>query len=66
VVVPDGGRFPDGVRPLGIFHNLTFNPENGEHSILVPSPEPGRWFMLAHSTEAKNLDFAQEVRVLKK
>ena len=71
----DGGRFPDHMRPLGAgdfrngatgrgspSRNLTFNPENGEHSLQVVGPEPGVWFMLAHSTERKNLNFAEAVR----
>ncbi len=61
VVSPKNGRFPENMKPLGRFHNLTFNPENGEHSLLVTGPLPGHWFMLAHSTDRKDLGFAQEV-----
>ena len=63
VVSPDGGAFPEGMRPLGRYVNLTFNPENGEHSVPVTSPLPGPWFMLAHYTEREGADFAEEVRI---
>ena len=57
------GRFPDGMRPLHQPHNLTFNPENGEHTLLVSSPLPGHWFMLAYvqSQQRRYYDYNQEV-----
>ena len=61
MVVPDGGKFPPGMKPVGGYHNLTFNPENGEHSLTVTGPLPGPWFMMAYAMERKFIDFTQEV-----
>lgn len=36
------------MKPLSIPYNITFNPENGIHTLHVPSPLPGDWFMLAY------------------
>ncbi len=47
MVVADGGRFPDRATPMSRPHNLTFNPENGVHSLAVSSPLPGDWYLLA-------------------
>ena len=62
VSVPDGGRFPPDMKVLQYPHNLTFHPENGEHSLLVTSPEPGNWFLLAYINKKQNTDYVQEVR----
>ncbi len=59
--VRGGGRFPLNMKPLGQMHNLTFNPENGDHALMVPSPEPGDWFMFAYLNERLYLDYAQKV-----
>ncbi|CAB4064028.1 unnamed protein product [Lepeophtheirus salmonis] len=53
VVNPDGGKFPENIQYRGNPHNLTFNPVNGDHSLLVPSPDPGIWFMLVYINPIK-------------
>ena len=61
---PDGGRLPPGMKVLQLPHNLTFHPENGEHSLVVASPEPGNWFLLAYINKKEKTDYAQEVKSL--
>ena len=41
--------------------NLTFLPENGEHSLLITSPEPGNWFLLAYINRKEKKGYVQEV-----
>lgn len=62
VIDPENGHFPDKMRPMGRYHNITFNPENGVHNLMVPSPNPGHWFMFAFAQERKFQDLAQQVR----
>lgn len=57
----DGGRYPANMKVLNLPHNLTFHPENGEHSLLVSSPEPGDWFLLAYLNKKEKTDYVQEV-----
>jgi len=61
VVSPDGGRFPDYMSVPRHAHNLTFRPENGRHSLLVTSPVPGSWYMLAYINRQQKKDFVQQV-----
>ena len=58
---PDGGQFPPGMKVLQFPRNLTFHPENGEHSLLINSPEPGNWFLLAYINKKEKTDYVQEV-----
>jgi hypothetical protein len=61
VVSPDGGRFPEFMSVPKHAHNLTFRPENGRHSLLVTSPVPGEWYMLAYINRQQKKDFVQQV-----
>jgi hypothetical protein len=47
-------------------HNLTFRPENGRHSLLVTSPVPGEWYMLAYINRQQKKDFVQQVILIEK
>jgi hypothetical protein len=65
VVNPEGGRFPEKMKPMGVYHNTTFNPEDGDHNIRITSPTPGSWFMFVYTTAAAASqydNFAQKVR----
>ena len=35
--------------------------ENGDHALMVPSPEPGDWFMFAFVNERVYHDYVQKV-----
>ena len=35
--------------------------ENGDHALMVPSPEPGDWFMFAFVNERPHQDYVQKV-----
>ena len=35
--------------------------ENGDHALMVPSPEPGDWFMFAFVNERPYQDYVQKV-----
>ena len=61
VVSPDGGRFPEFMTTPRHAHNLTFRPENGRHTLLVTSPVPGEWYMLAYTNRQQKKDFVQQV-----
>lgn len=66
VVSPDGGRFPEFMSVPKHAHNLTFRPENGRHSLLVTSPVPGEWYMLAYINRQQKKDFVQQVILIEK
>ena len=36
--------------------------ENGDHALMVPSPEPGDWFMFAFVNERPYQDYVQKVK----
>ena len=40
--------------------------ENGDHALMVPSPEPGDWFMFAFVNERPYQDYVQKVHMSKK
>ena len=61
MVNPEGGLFPETMRPFEEPRNLTFNPENGEHSLMVSSPMPGDWYMLAFVNKKVFMDYTQQV-----
>ena len=61
---PDGGRLPPNMKVLQRPYNLTFHPENGEHSMVVTSPDPGNWFLLAYINKKEKTDYVQEVKYL--
>ena len=63
--VRSGGRFPVNMKALGQLYNLTFNPENGDHALMVPSPGPGDWFMFAFVNERTNQDYVQKTTSLR-
>ena len=46
------GDEPAGIRPQ----------ENGDHALMVPSPEPGDWFMFAFVNERPYQDYVQKVQ----
>jgi hypothetical protein len=60
ISTPDGGLFPPGMKTLQFPHNLTFHAENGEHSLLISSPNPGDWFLLAYMNKTEKTDYVQE------
>ena len=63
---PDGGRLPADMKVFGqLPNNLTFHPENGEHSMVVTSPDPGNWFLLAYINKKEKTDYVQEVKLLR-
>ena len=66
VSTPDGGRLPADMKVFGqLPNNLTFHPENGEHSMVVTSPDPGNWFLLAYINKKEKTDYVQEVKLLR-
>ncbi len=62
MAVPEGGDYPPDMKVLNFPHNLTFHAENGEHNIMVTSPRPGAWFLLAYINKREKKDYVQEVR----
>jgi hypothetical protein len=50
------------MKTLQFPHNLTFHAENGEHSLLISSPNPGDWFLLAYMNKKEKTDYVQEVK----
>ena len=63
---PDGGRLPADMKVFGqLLNDLTFHPENGEHSMVVTSPDPGNWFLLAYINKKEKTDYVQEVKLLR-
>ena len=64
VVNADGGSFPENMKVFGdmISHNLTFDPLEGRASLIINSPLPDDWFMLAHTNPRnREMDFVQRV-----
>lgn len=57
MVSAKNGRFPKDMKPMGRFYNITFNPANGEHSLMVTTPTPGHWFMFAYASRRREPSF---------
>ena len=65
VVNADGGSFPENMKVFGdmVSHNLTFDPLEGRANLVINSPLPDDWFMLAHTNKRdEEMDFVQRVR----
>ena len=61
----DGGSFPENMKVFGdmVSHNLTFDPLEGRANLVINSPLPDDWFMLAHTNKRdEEMDFVQRVR----
>jgi hypothetical protein len=61
----DGGSFPENMKVFGdmVSHNLTFDPLEGRANLVINSPLPDDWFMLAHTNKRDaEMDFVQRVR----
>ena len=64
IVNADGGSFPENMKVFGdmVSHNLTFDPLEGRANLVINSPLPDDWFMLAHTNKRdKEMDFVQRV-----
>ena len=66
VVNADGGSFPENMKIFGdmVTHNLTFDPLEGRANLVINSPLPDDWFMLAHTNrrqEDEEMGFVQRV-----
>ena len=62
----DGGSFPENMKIFGdmVTHNLTFDPLEGRANLVINSPLPDDWFMLAHTNrrqEDEEMGFVQRV-----
>ena len=60
----DGGSFPENMKVFGdmVTHNLTFDPLEGRANLMINSPLPDDWFMLAHTNKRdEEMDFVERV-----
>ena len=62
----DGGSFPENMKIFGDMGppNLTFDPLEGRANLVINSPLPDDWFMLAHTNrrqEDEEMGFVQRV-----
>ena len=69
VVNADGGSFPENMKIFGdmVTHNLTFDPLEGRANLVINSPLPDDWFMLAHTNrrqEDEEMGFVQRVSLI--
>ena len=66
IVISDGGSFPENMKVFGdmVSHNLTFDPLEGRANLIINSPLPDDWFMLAHTNPRnREMDFVQRVGI---